>query len=430
MTKKTDHKLKNQMIYQIFVRNYSPEGTFSAVEKDLKRIKDLGTDIVYFLPIYPIGVKNRKGSLGSPYAISDYRAINPEYGRMDDFTHLVDAIHENGMKCMIDIVYNHTSPDSVLSKEHPEWFYHKEDGSFGNRVGDWTDIIDLDYSNSALWDYQIETLEFWADIVDGFRCDVAPLVPIDFWERARKVINSKKPGFIWLAESVEPEFITHLRSRHLTALSDSELYRAFDICYDYDIYGKLTGYIEGRNDLSEYCDSVNRQEHIYPADYVKIRFIENHDQSRAAFLFPDPAALKNITAFSFFQKGAAFVYAGQEFGASHLPTLFDKDTVKMVPENGTDLTGLIRKLAGIKKNSIFSESIYEVSSNKDDVIVSVHSSDDKKAVGIFSLKGLVSNIRVPLPDGIYKNELTEEKIEVFRGMLDCKAEPIIVITGK
>ncbi|POD88555.1 Alpha-amylase [Lactiplantibacillus plantarum subsp. plantarum] len=128
------------------------------------------------MPIYPVGQKNRKGSLGSPYAISDYRAINPELGTMSDFVELCNAIHDQGMKVIIDIVYNHTSPDSELLSAHPDWFYHHSDGSLGNRVADWSDIIDLDYQNHDLWQYQIDTLKKWAQYVDGFRCDVAPLV--------------------------------------------------------------------------------------------------------------------------------------------------------------------------------------------------------------------------------------------------------------
>ena len=169
---------RNQVMYSIYVRNYSEEGTFEGVRRDLPRICSLGVDIIWLMPIHPCGKKNRKGTLGSPYAISDYRAVNPEFGTMEDFKRLVDDIHANGMKCIIDVVYNHTSPDSVLSREHPEWFYHKPDGSFGNRIGDWSDVIDLDYRNHALWDYQIETLKQWASLVDGFRCDVAPLVPL------------------------------------------------------------------------------------------------------------------------------------------------------------------------------------------------------------------------------------------------------------
>lgn len=130
---KTD--LRNKVIYSVYVRNYSAEGTFTAVEKDLDRIKGLGVDIIWFLPIYPIGKEKRKGTLGSPYAIADYRKVNPELGTMDDFKHLVQEIHLRGMKCMLDIVYNHTSPDSWLAKNHPEYFYKTPEGQMGNRVG-------------------------------------------------------------------------------------------------------------------------------------------------------------------------------------------------------------------------------------------------------------------------------------------------------
>ena len=128
MAVNTDLKLQNQVIYSVYVRNHTPEGTFRAVIPDLDRIKSLGTDIIWFMPIHPIGLKGRKGSLGCPYANRDYRDVNPEYGSMADFMELVSAIHARGMKCMIDVVYNHTSPDSVLYSEHPEFFYHGPDG--------------------------------------------------------------------------------------------------------------------------------------------------------------------------------------------------------------------------------------------------------------------------------------------------------------
>ena len=190
-------------MYSIFVRNYSEEGDFSGVRKDLDRIKALGTDIVWLLPIHPIGKKERKGELGSPYAISDYRKINPEYGTIDDLKQLVTDIHARGMKCIIDVVYNHTSPDSWLAKNHPEWFYHKPDGCFGNKVGEWLDVIDLDYNNRDLWDYQIETLKMWAGIVDGFRCDVAPLIPLEFWLKAREEVAKVNPDCFWLSAHAE-----------------------------------------------------------------------------------------------------------------------------------------------------------------------------------------------------------------------------------
>ena len=169
MAKNTNTALREQVIYSVYVRNHTPEGTFRAVIPDLDRIRALGTDIVWFMPIHPIGEKGKKGSLGCPYANRDYGTVNPEYGTLEDFKALVDAIHARGMKCIIDVVYNHTSPDAVYVTEHPEFYYRKPDGRFGNKTADWTDVIDLDYSCAALWDAQIQHLCYWAGIVDGFR---------------------------------------------------------------------------------------------------------------------------------------------------------------------------------------------------------------------------------------------------------------------
>ena len=427
MAVNTDKSLRNQVMYQVFVRNFSEEGTFAAVEDSLDAIKALGTDIVWFMPIHPIGTLNRKGTLGSPYAISDYRAVNPEFGTLEDFKRLVAAIHDKGMKCIIDVVYNHTSPDSVLSKSHPEWFYHRPDGSFGNRVGDWTDIIDLDYNQPDLWDYQIETLCQWAEIVDGFRCDVAPLIPIAFWEKAREAVEQVRPGAIWLSESDEPEFILHMRSRGLTALSDSEIYRAFDLSYDYDCYGKFTGCLCGDSSLADYAEAINRQEYIYPDNYVKLRFLENHDQTRARFLIPDIRALRNWTAFNFFQKGLALVYAGQEYAVSHLPSLFDKDTVDWFSIRNEDLTSLKTKLAAIKKDALFADSTYHVTAQGEDFLIATHEKDGRTALGVFAVTGKTALVKVDFPDGVYTNLIDKRPVEVFRGRIASHGEPIILM---
>ena len=427
MAKNTEKELRNKMMYQVFVRNYSEEGTFKGVEKDLDRIKNLGTDIIYLLPIHPIGLKNRKGTLGSPYSIKDYRSINPEYGTLDDFKELVNAIHDKGMKCMIDVVYNHTSWDSLLSVEHPEWFIRKQDGSFGNRVGEWSDIIDLNYDVKGLWDYQIETLEYWAQFVDGFRCDVAPMVPLEFWLEARTQISRIKEDFIWLAESLEERFIRYLRSVGINALSDSEIFKAFDIAYDYDTYPALADYLEDKGTLKEYIDLLNKQEEIYPDNYVKLRFLENHDRARAHSLFTDEKVLKNLTAFSFFLKGMAFIYAGQEFSRSHLPSLFEKDTIILKPEDGIDLSDYIKKLSEIKKDTIFTDSNYSVKPHIGDIVTAVHEKGNKKAVGIFSFKGHGIDTEVDLNDGIYKNLIDGKNIEIKEGKIINDGDPIIII---
>lgn len=422
----TSKSLRNKVMYQIFPRNFSKSGDFKGIIPQLDRIKDLGVDIIYLTPIHPIGEKARKGSLGSPYAIKDYRAINPEYGTLEDFKALVKEIHDREMDCIIDVVYNHTSPDSVLASEHPEWFYHKKDGSFGNRVGDWTDIIDLDYSDKGLWDYQIETLKMWAGIVDGFRCDVAPLVPVEFWKQARNMVEEVRPGCLWLSESIDPPFIQAMRDMGVLAQSDSEMYQAFDVLYEYDVYQDFTAYVSGKGSLEDYASAVNRQEFIYPDNYVKLRFLENHDQPRAKFLFPDNRALKNATAFLFFQKGLTFIYAGQEMGMAHLPSLFDRDILDWKAKENVDLTDLFVALRKIKSDPLFADSTYRLKTYEDNILKGIHSRGERKCIGIFSMKGESSLVPINAPDGVYENLIDGSKVEILHGYISICGEPVII----
>lgn len=424
MAKNTPKEYRGLIFYSVFVRNHTPEGTFEGVRRDLDRIRGLGTDVVWLMPIHPIGERRRKGTLGSPYAIRDYRAVNPEFGTLDDFKRLVDDIHARGMRCVIDVVYNHTSPDSVLSKEHPEWFYHRTDGSFGNRVGDWYDVIDLDYSNPGLWDYQIDTLKYWAALVDGFRCDVAPLVPLDFWLRARREVEAVRPGCLWLAESVEPGFIAWCRSQGMTALSDSELYQAFDLCYDYDIVDDWRAYLAGKCPLERYAEAVQRQETVYPDNYVKLRCLENHDNPRAAFAIPDDRARRNWTAFLYFQKGAALLYGGQEVSAAHRPDLFDRDPVAW--SGGEDISPRLRRLAELKRDPILADSGYTVRALAHDVLYAVHRARTGTLAGVFSMRGEPVLAEVDVPDGLYPNLADGETVEVYGGKVSCKGEPVIL----
>lgn len=416
-------QLRNMTLYSIFVRNHG--GTFRAVAEDIPRIRDLGVDAVWLLPIHPIGREKRKGSLGSPYAIADYRKVNPEYGTMEDFRYLADVVHQHGMKLMIDVVYNHTSPDSWLREHHPEWFYRKADGSFGNHVGEWSDIIDLDYNQPDLWDYQIETLKMWAEIVDGFRCDVAPLVPLEFWKRARKEVETVRPGCIWLAESVEPAFTRDNRNRGMISHSDSELYQAFDVCYDYDVYGDFIDYVQGKTPLTAYIAALERQESIYPADYVKLRFLENHDRSRMAFLFPDRKVRINWLTWMFFQKGMALLYGGQEWECVHRPGLFDTDPVLM--DGSAPLEKLLKTLIALKKDELFSGGVYALQAGPQDILLASWEKDGRKAWGIFSLKGKAGVISVSIADGCYQNQLDGTQVWVEGGMLQTNGDPVILM---
>jgi len=456
MAANTDITLRNKVIYQIFTRNYK-DGKLKTVQADLDRIKELGVDIIYLLPVQPSGCVHRKGSMGSPYAIRDYRAIDPEIGDMQDFIDLCDAAHERGLKVMLDVVYNHTSPDSVLSKTHQSWFFHKKDGSLGNRIGDWWDVVDLDYDcggdkeeAAKLWDYQAETLKMWAKYVDGFRCDVAPMVPLDFWKKARREVEEVRPGCIWVAEAVEKEMIVMNRKAGFPTSTDSELYQAFDICYDYDIYNlqkaAQTGvlYKPGTNVkvsgskahfLEEYLRQVCDQEAVYPENYVKLRCLENHDRPRAAEMIPDETALENWTAWQYFEKGTVMLYFGQEFEVTHHPTLFDRDTVDF--ETGRDLTPLMKRLSQIRKYPIFTDSSFTAEEADGDVIFAVREEkgagrpagdeEEKKTkiVGIFSTAGKAKSVQADLPDGTYTDLISGRKVDVFERTLRLEGQPLI-----
>lgn len=426
MAKNTDIKLRDAVIYSIYVRNHTKEGTFRAIEPDLDRIKELGTDIIWFMPIHPIGVENKKGTLGCPYANRDYRAVNPEYGTMEDFRHLVELIHQKDMKCIIDVVYNHTSPDSTLTKEHPEFFYRKENGEMGNRVGEWTDVVDLDYNNKELWKYQVESLKCWASIVDGFRCDVASLVPLDFWNYAREEVAKVNPDCIWLAETIEYGFIKYCRSLGYKVASDCEMYTAFDMEYDYDIWDTFKDYLEKKGSLSHYIERLNMQEAIYPDNYIKMHCLENHDQPRIKSFVKDPVCLKNFTAFLYFQKGATLLYAGQEFENKYQPSLFEKDDISI--QTGHDLSGFMRRLYNIKKQVLSAQSDFEaVADDENGVVVATRVSGHHKIVGVFSLEGKIVDVKVPLEDGEYINLVGKEKVTVQNGYVTIKEVPMILV---
>ncbi len=424
MASNTDLNLRSQVLYSVYVRAHTPEGTFKAVQADLDRIRALGTDIIWFMPIHPIGVKGKKGSLGCPYANRDYRTVNPEYGTMEDFRNLVDAIHQKGMKCIIDVVYNHTSPDSTLTKEHPEFFYRRPDGNLGNRVGEWTDVVDLDYRCRELWDYQIESLKLWAGIVDGFRCDVASMVDLDFWCRAREAVEQVRPGCIWLAESVDGRFVYENRRAGLYCSSDFELYRAFDMEYDYDIWEVYTRYLRGEIRLSHYLDMLNFQEFEYPANYIKMRCLENHDRPRICSFTEDERVLDNLTAFLYFLKGSTLLYAGQEFSCTHTPSLFEKE---VFPRDGRDISQKLARLNRMKKELLSpNDCILHSGDDESDTAILLRRDGSVQKLGIFSLKGKTAVLEVPFPDGSYVNYLDDTAVIIENGKLTTSGSPIVL----
>lgn len=355
-----------ESIYQIYLRNFTPEGTFRAAMPHLPAIAAMGFEWVYLTPIYPIGEKARKGRMGSPYAIKDYRAVNPELGSMDDFLDFIREAHRCGLKVMIDVVYNHTSPDSVLAQEHPDWFLSGPDGMPGRKCSDWSDVIDFDYGTSPhLWLELISTLAQWRDAgVDGFRCDVASLVPADFWKQARTRVNQYDPGtrgerspLVWLAESVHPAFLKKMRDAGYGAWSEPELHAAaFDLTYDYDGWERLEKIWKGALPLDVYLDYLYVQETLYPRGAKKLRYLENHDQERAAWRFGKGALLRAWTALYQFLPGVSMAYMGQELALSHKPDLFERDPIareKGDPSFAPFFEASLRAAKEVKRNAPF-----------------------------------------------------------------------------
>lgn len=439
MAIETKKELRQSVIYSIYVRSHTKEGTFRAVIKDLDRIQALGTDIIWFMPIHPVGDIGRKGSVGSPYAIRHFREINPEYGTMEDFILLAEAIHHRGMKVMIDVVYNHTSMDAWLTIQHPEFYYRDRNGIFGRKIADWEDVYDLNFQNKDLWEYHIESLTMWAEIVDGFRCDVAPLIPLAFWQRARTAVAAVNPECIWLAETVEPEFIKYNRAKGLTALSDGEIFQAFDIAYDYDVINSWRDYLEGKDSLVSYIRLLNFQDVLYPENYIKLRFLENHDRPRVASYMKgiDKKTHKKIlnwTAFLYFQKGCTLIYAGQEMQEVLKPSLFEVEKIEW--DINKDISFYLQKLYRIKKN-IMMDGDYTLDVDQmSDTIIGYY--EDKQhyitgrkiIVGIFPVSGAKAKIKLKnVPDGSYHNLIDENGITVVDGVVSVDGEAVIFQVG-
>ena len=423
MAVNTDNALRQQIIYSVYIRSHTEEGTFLSIIPDLDRIKALGTDIIWFMPIHPIGEKGKKGSLGCPYANRDYRATNPMYGSLDDFRKLADEIHRRGMKVMIDVVYNHTSPDAFLLEEHPDFYYRDAEGNTGNKIGDWADVIDLDYNNKDLWAYQIESLKMWAEIVDGFRCDVASFVPVEFWKEARKAVEEVRPGCIWLAETVHMRFGNLARSTGFYSARDTEEFEAFDMEYQYDIWEAFEHFLDGEGALSAWTDMLEYQEAVYPANYNKIRYLENHDQPRIRGRIESESDLENYTAMLYFLKGTTLLYAGQEFSCTHQPSLFEREIFE---RDGRDISPMLMKLAEIKKNVLSKDDCFSVASDDRHAIAVMERRDgDVRKFGIFSLHSVSTEVAINAPDGKYEDLISGRSVRIKTGRVKCNGKPFI-----
>jgi glycosidase len=424
--------VRSLVIYQVFPRNHGPHGALADVTSDLPRIAELGVDVVYLMPIHPIGVAGRKGSLGSPYAIRDYRAVNPELGDDEAFDELVDSAHALGLKVMIDVVFNHTARDSVLVAEHPEFFHRDAGGRPATTVPAWNDIIDLKHPNLALSRYLVDTLALWARRgVDGFRCDVASLVPVDFWTQARAELASVRPGLLWLAESPHPNWVADRRAHGLPTWSDAEMFAAFDIEYAHDLWSIWQAVVTGREPVGRYLEMLRWQDATLPANYAKLRFVENHDQFRIMRFAPSQARAQAWTGLMAFSRGPLMLYAGQESAARTWPSLFERAPVEW---DDYVLTDFIRRLTALKKHEAVRLGDFWVLDDEPvvqaawanpagELLAPVGTSG---LYGLFNVGGYRSRVSVQLPDGRYDDLVSGERVEISGGRVALPGPAVVL----
>ena len=339
--------LDGKTIYQIFVRNYSEAGNFKSVTKDLERIKELGVDIIYLMPIHEIGEVNRKGTYGSPYAIKDYFSISKDLGTKRDLIFLINKAHELGMSIILDMVFNHTAPDNVLVKEHLDYYYLSEEGMPGNRIGEWDDIIDLNVKKKEVQDYLISVLRYWREYgFDGFRFDVASIIPLEFFARARLALGN---DVLFFAESISPDFKRYLRKMQYYYEEDEDLLPTFDLLYNYNYLQELQDYLRVK-DPEMFRDVVRaiNKENIIHHDIIRSNCLENHDVERVANNLNDSELINMLTMFISL-RGCAFLYAGEEYGIKHKPELFEKDPVEWSLKN-EELYYFVKELIELKKD--------------------------------------------------------------------------------
>ena len=302
--------VRDGVIYQIYPRAFSAEGNFKGITAQLDRLKDLGVNILWLMPIHPIGQEKKKGTIGSPYAVRDYYAINPDYGTKEDLKRLVTECHRRGMKVIIDIVANHTAWDSVLMK-HPEWYKRDAKGNITYPY-DWYDIAALNYTNPQLRQYMTDMLKYWIREfdMDGFRCDVAGEVPTDFWENARAELDKIKPDILMLAEAHKAELMV----------------KAFELDYSWPLHSAMTNVLQGRGRASDLREVWEKEFKEWPRGALHMRFSDNHDERRAIARFGEPGALA-ASALMFTLDGVPLIYNGMEVGdttESGAPALFEK----------------------------------------------------------------------------------------------------------
>lgn len=376
---------KNAVIYEVNTRQFTPEGTFNAMQAHLPRLKNLGVNILWFMPISKIGEKERKGELGSYYAIQDYKSINPEYGNLADFKSVVSEAHKQGFKVIIDWVANHTSRDSKWLVEHPEWFVKDSTGKVAAPF-DWTDVAKLDYTNRQMRAAMVDAMKYWITEanIDGFRCDVAGEVPTDFWNDARKQLDKVKPVFM-LAEAEKPELTLH----------------AFDMDYSWNLHSLMNQIAQGKQGVNSLVQYYKKQDSLYSKNAIRMAFTSNHDENswNGTEFERMGAAAKTFAIFTYITPGMPLIYNGQEVAFNRRLEFFKKDIITWDGDKG--YTAFYQKMNKLKKDSKalwsgdgtgkFSYS----ADSKQNTLTLERTKDQSKVVVLFNMSGKAVKMKTP-----------------------------------
>ena len=388
------------VLYEMNIRQLTPEGTLSAAEKKLEFLHSMGIDAIWMMPIYPIGEENRKGSLGSYYSIQDYCAVNPEFGTMEDFDSFVAKAHSLGMKILLDWVANHTARDAKwLKTKSADWYEREADGT-AKIPWDWSDTAKLNYANHDVWRGQIEAMRFWVEKhnIDGFRCDMAMLVPIEFWQQAAKVLHAVKPDIFMLAEAEELNLFD----------------KAFDMCYAWEIHHMMCDIAKGERRVWDLRNTMYADRERYPNSAMKMMFTSNHDENSWSGSEFDRfgAAREVMTALTFVWEAAMpLLYTGQEVGYNHSFEFFERDYIPAEKYQECEDTELYRKLIALKHSQPALQAgerggrTIEIENNaKDCLMTFVRELGDSRVVAIMNLSPYT--IHADYNNGIYAGEYT------------------------
>ena len=414
---------RNANIYEVNIRQFTNEGTINAFREHLPRLKEMGVDILWLMPVQPIGELNRKGSLGSYYSVKDYKAVNPEFGTMQDLKDLVNEAHEMGMYVILDWVANHSAWDNIWTEEHPEYYVKNEDGTFHSPY-DWSDVIQFDYDNPALRDSMIRALKFWiveAD-VDGYRCDVAGMVPTDFWNDAVTQLKQIKPIFM-LAEDED---------------NQSLLEQAFDMNYSWKLLHLMNDIAKGDKNANDIWEYLNWNSNTFSGEDYRMVFITNHDENswNGTTKKRMGEGVEAFAVLTYTLPGMPLIYSGQEAGNDKVLRFFEKDTIDWNHIVYQDFYTILNKLKKDNKalwNGIEGGEMIDINGGQNrDVFAFVREKDGNKVLVILNLSTNESHFqpRHESAHGNFTNLFTGENVELSENShFDLKPWSYLVFTN-